>query len=356
MQNPDNQFRVLEYFDLDGKVPTRLFLGRLVAESERKMAVNKYTLKKRSYIATTSMDAELSLVTANLAQAAPGKVAYDPFMGTGSFPLACAHFGAVVLGSDLDGRSIRGKGTRNVHGNFVQYDTTAQYLGGVVADLTNSPFREVRFLDAIVCDPPYGVREGLKVLGSTRVALKEVVYLNDGSVAHLQPDFIPPKKPYSFLRMLDDILHFAATTLVDGGRLSMWMPVAGAFDESEDLLLDPDATKEFDIPRHPALRLVSMCRQDFNRWSRRLLTYTRLDETQIDQVEILGYTAARLDLRDPEGARGGMPAKANELNVFRKKVRKPILTYPHCTDCAPKYFLGFRDPITGEDMVAGAAR
>jgi tRNA (guanine10-N2)-methyltransferase len=44
------------------------------------------------------------------------------------------------------------------------------------ADLTNTPIRKAplrydgdgvrgRIFDAIVCDPPYGVREGLRVLG-----------------------------------------------------------------------------------------------------------------------------------------------------------------------------------------------
>ena len=142
-------------------------------------------------------------------------------MGTGSFPLACAHFGAAIFGSDLDGRSIRGKGGRSVKGNFEHYDTSSLYLGGFIADLTNSPLCDGQrgmWLDAILCDPPYGVREGLKVLGSTKVALQEVVLLSDGTPAHLSNHYIPPKKPYSFVRMLDDILAFSASVLVDGGR------------------------------------------------------------------------------------------------------------------------------------------
>ena len=35
---------------------------------------------------------------------------YDPFVGTGSMLYAVAHWGAYVLGSDIDGRQIRGKG------------------------------------------------------------------------------------------------------------------------------------------------------------------------------------------------------------------------------------------------------
>ncbi|KAK4547445.1 hypothetical protein LTR36_001101 [Oleoguttula mirabilis] len=328
MRQPDNQFRIFEEYELDGPIPHHLHFGRLVAESDRK-AMNKYSLKTRNYIATTSMDAELSLVTANLAQAAPGTLAYDPFMGTGSFPVACAHFGAAVFGSDLDGRSIRGKGGRNVSSNFDQYGTAAQYLGGLVADLTNTPLREKRFLNSIVCDPPYGVREGLKVLGSTRVALKEVVYLADGKPAHLQANYVPPKRPYSFMRLLDDILDFSADRLADDGRLCMWMPVAGLI-EGEDPAAEEDAVPdtEYTIPRHPGLELVSLCKQDFNKWSRRLLTYRRKADAAVDQEQLLAYKAQRLVIA--EGSQNDLKARADDLNAFRRK-----------------YFQGFKEQATG---------
>ena len=64
--------------------------------------------------------------------------------------------------------------------------------------------------------------------------------------------FIAPKKPYGFEAMLDDILDFAARTLVENGRLSFWMPTA-----NDDL--------ELVIPTHPLLEVVSVCIQPFNR-------------------------------------------------------------------------------------------
>lgn len=272
MKNPDIQFTVFEEYALNVLTPHRLLLGKFVAEGGRR-AMSKYTLKKRSYIATTSMDAELSLITANMALAAPGKLAYDPFMGTGSFPLSCAYFGSVVFGSDMDGRSIRGKKGRNVQSNFKQYGTESLYLGGYAADVTNSPLSQNRrYLDSIVCDPPYGVREGLKVLGHIKERLKTEVIMADGKPAHLQEDYVPPKRPYSFLRMIDDILDFSALRLVDGGRLCMWMPVAGAVEDAEPdmadakeaIAEDPEAA-EYEIPHHPSLQLVSECTQHFNK-------------------------------------------------------------------------------------------
>ena len=53
--------------------------------------------------------------------------------------------------------------------------------------------------------------------------------------------------------MLDDILEFGAFHLVDGGRLSLWMPTAD------------DEEVELAIPRHHCLELVSICVQPFNK-------------------------------------------------------------------------------------------
>jgi hypothetical protein len=42
-------------------------------------------------------------------QALPGTLMYDPFLGTGSLIYPCAHFGALVSGSDIDITMMRGK-------------------------------------------------------------------------------------------------------------------------------------------------------------------------------------------------------------------------------------------------------
>ena len=68
-----------------------------------------------------------------------------------------------------------------------------------------------------------------------------------------QDKYIPPKKPYSFEAMLDDILEFASLMLVDHGRLSLWMPTAN----DEEVMLG--------IPTHPCLDLVSVCVQTFTK-------------------------------------------------------------------------------------------
>lgn len=165
-----------------------VYFGRWLCASSRGM-IDKYDLKKRKYIATTSMDAELSLVTANMALAAPGKIFFDPFVGTGSFLVAAAYFGAMTIGADIDGRSFKGKheiSKENPIGllsNFKQYGTEDRFIDAFISDLTNTPIRNSQLLDGIVCDPPYGIREGLKVLGTRDGRAKEPVYI-DGKLAH----------------------------------------------------------------------------------------------------------------------------------------------------------------------------
>ena len=60
------------------------------------------------------MDAELSLIMSNMALVDYGMLLFDPFVGTGSFLLTGAQFGGFVLGCDIDGRQLRGKGLDTV--------------------------------------------------------------------------------------------------------------------------------------------------------------------------------------------------------------------------------------------------
>ncbi|KAG8349288.1 tRNA (guanine(10)-N2)-methyltransferase [Fusarium venenatum] len=303
MSNPDNLFTIFEMWPYDSVPlnipdPTTMYLARHVGNSSRDILV-RFDLKKRGYISTTSMDSELALVTANIALAAPGKLFYDPFVGTGSFPIACAHFGALAFGSDIDGRSIRGEGgKKSLKGNFDQYGI-GSCLGDVFsADLTNTPIRRHRRTwDGIVCDPPYGVREGLRVLG-LRDPEKTPWLIEQGKQHGMKLTYVPPKKPYSFMVMLDDILDFAANTLVDDGRLSFWMPTAN------------DENQEISVPSHPYMEVVVVCTQPFNKWSRRLITYRRIPDSQVSKAALETY-ANRQKLK-LEGT------SADELNPFRR--------------------------------------
>ena len=183
MRDADQTFTIFEEYEYNGPGPRQIYLGRYLGGSSRHAIVD-YSLKTRDYINTTSMDSELALLTANLTLAAPDKIFYDPFVGTGSFPIACSHFGARTVGSDIDGRMVRGKNGKDIKTNFRQYGLLDRYLDGFISDLTHSPLRGGRWLDGIVGDPPYGVREGLKVLGTKDGSGKEAVFI-DGEASHL---------------------------------------------------------------------------------------------------------------------------------------------------------------------------
>ncbi|CCH46666.1 tRNA guanosine-2'-O-methyltransferase TRM11 [Wickerhamomyces ciferrii] len=269
MKDPEQIFTVLEHYippneHQSATSPSKLYFGRQIELSSREKGVlDKYDLKKRKYIGTTTFEAELALVSCNLGQVAPGKIMYDPFVGTGSFLVAGSNFGALTTGSDIDGRLIRGKGDDTIKANFKQYDTSLLFMDVMTMDFTHNAFRSSLKIDSIVCDPPYGVREGLKVLGAKdphRFEGKEDVEI-DGKKAYLRKDYIPTKKPYELDSLLCDLLQFASERLPIGGRLAFWMPTSN------------DNFVPTIIPKHKNLELKYHLVQEFNKWSRRLLVY-----------------------------------------------------------------------------------
>lgn len=102
LKNPDHKFWVLETDDygsnngLPPVVQKGLFFGREVGTADRKL-LPTYQLKSRTYLGPTAMDAEMAFLMANQALVAPGKLVYDPFVGTGSILVAAAHFGAMTM-------------------------------------------------------------------------------------------------------------------------------------------------------------------------------------------------------------------------------------------------------------------
>ncbi|CAO3692918.1 unnamed protein product [Umbelopsis ramanniana] len=274
MTNPEFQFSILVDFGAERsktmKVGTfeaeKMYLGKLVASGSRDL-VNRYNLKKRNYLGTTSMDAELSLIMANQALAGPGRLVYDPFVGTGSFLFTCSHFGAYTLGSDIDGRQIRGKGKSSIKTNVAQYDLGDRVLDTLTFDICHNPWRIDNWLDAIVTDPPYGVRAGAKKLGRKENSKKQVsLRTYEGLPMHERDDYYPPTKPYEMSEVLMDLLEFSARQLRLGGRLVYWLPTI------------VDEYSNEDVPQHPCMKLVSNSEQNFGAWSRRLITMQKVAE------------------------------------------------------------------------------
>eukprot|EP00003_Mantamonas_plastica_P009482 TRINITY_DN1885_c0_g1_i3.p1 TRINITY_DN1885_c0_g1~~TRINITY_DN1885_c0_g1_i3.p1 ORF type:complete len:304 (-),score=94.75 TRINITY_DN1885_c0_g1_i3:493-1404(-) len=188
LDDPDVIMYICEMYDpfthvVDEEGLRGIYFGRVVALSTSSALVNKYSLKKRVYLGTTSMDAELSLVMSNMALATDSSFVCDPFCGTGSMLLTTSEFGSTVVGSELDARVIIGredeqeKVVRNIHDNFTQYGTGQVFQGLIMSDFSLPVWRRTELFDAIITDPPYGVRAGAKKVG-----------VKEGEVAKSIPD------------------------------------------------------------------------------------------------------------------------------------------------------------------------
>ena len=149
LTNPDLTIQVIEDYGDDPKLkpvkPKRIYIGSLMAEGQRKLLTH-YSLERRYYIGNTSMDPEISFLMGNLAKVKRGDFVIDPFVGTGSILISCAHLGAYVMGTDIDRRILHGwsKSSRSgqtkrfpdecLKRTMQQYGVDGMYLDLLVAD------------------------------------------------------------------------------------------------------------------------------------------------------------------------------------------------------------------------------
>ncbi|XP_071892137.1 tRNA (guanine(10)-N(2))-methyltransferase homolog isoform X4 [Anas platyrhynchos] len=217
------------------------------------------------------MDACLSFIMANHGRVKPNDIVYDPFVGTGGLLISSAHFGAYVCGTDIDYNTIHGLGKasrknqkwrgpdENIRANLRQYGLEKYYLDALVSDSSRPVWRKGMLFDAIITDPPYGIREATRRTGSQKESVKSA----EGSTEN--PVFI--SSSYHLSDIFFDLLKFAAEYLVMGGRLVYWLPI-----------YRPEYTEEI-IPRHPCLKLISNCEQMLSsHTSRRLITMEKVKE------------------------------------------------------------------------------
>ncbi|KJA27817.1 hypothetical protein HYPSUDRAFT_34967 [Hypholoma sublateritium FD-334 SS-4] len=276
MKNPEINLICFEEYD-DRHKTTRVrhegdgefrevFFGRLLEEGSARQLIAKFDVKKRAYYGNTSMESEISLLMANQTLASPGKFIYDPFMGTGSMSYPTSHFGALIVGSDIDGRQMRGKGkTPGVIRAATQYGTASRIIDLATFDVTHNPWRCGELFDAIVTDPPYGVRAGAKRLGRK----KELPdYKKELCLQHTlngRPDdqpYIPPTKPYELSHLAADLVVLGRYLLKPNGRLVFFLPTVT--DEYEEVDIHTMLCEGMEV--------IANSLQDFGSWGRRLVT------------------------------------------------------------------------------------
>ncbi|GAA5868123.1 hypothetical protein JCM8547_003351 [Rhodosporidiobolus lusitaniae] len=247
-----------------------VWMGRKICDCQRGL-IDVYDLKKRAYIGTTSMESEASLLMANQALTAPGKWVYDPFVGTGSMLYTASGFGALTFGSDIDGRQIRGK-KKGVSASARQYGVTNRIIDCCSFDMTQHPWRTGELFDAIVTDPPYGVRAGAKRLGREEGAREVLPTLVPGREAegfhHTWADYVPPSVGWPMEEVISTLVTYSLFMLKPSGRLVFFLPTDNA--EYSDV----------DIPSVPGLKLISNSSQSFGKWARRLVTMEKGNEPE----------------------------------------------------------------------------
>ncbi|KAJ3092832.1 hypothetical protein HK102_002042 [Quaeritorhiza haematococci] len=238
----------------------KCWFGVLAGFGNRNL-LKKFDLKKRVYLGITSMDAELSLVMANQCLAQPGSFILDPFVGTGN---------------------------KNIESNVMQYGLRGRVVGNIICDIAHHPWRYQELWDAIVCDPPYGVRAGAKKIGSNpKIKPPPTQFKSNGDPRY------PQTVPYEMHQVLVDLLDFAACHLVSGGRLVYWLPTVS------------DEYSPEDVPTHPQFKLISNSEQNFGKWARRLITMEKLKSPVASNFQASttsdSATARKEDSSQPDG-------------------------------------------------------
>ncbi|KAL5102892.1 hypothetical protein TcWFU_000780 [Taenia crassiceps] len=302
LSDPDYRLHILFEFTKakthkNDQTLSRVYYGREVGESSRRRILNEFDLSKRTYLGNTTMDVCLAGIIANACLCGPGDIVWDPFLGTGGMVLAASVWGAYGAGNDIDYALVHGIGASPKAGqgkrhadeclraNYRQYNLLSRYLDVLIADsaslgrLLRCPSTASGLFDAIVTDPPYGVRERTCRVASEAIekepSMQTATYIDeitggkqfamvpneDGlvPVPHDLPHF-PHKENYPLQEIYGDLLKLASLLLKPRGRLVFWMPV----NKSKH-------TRSYPLPTHPRFKLISACEQALNRATSRLL-------------------------------------------------------------------------------------
>ncbi|KAA8591537.1 hypothetical protein FQN60_016911 [Etheostoma spectabile] len=262
LKSPQHCFCLLEDYGTDPnnipEHPNYIYFGRWIADGQREL-IRSHSVKNRHFIGNTSMESGLSFIMANHAKVSENDLVFDPFVGTGSLLVACSHFRAYVCGMDIDYNTIHGRGRssrkdqkwrgpdENIRANLRQYGTEEMYVDVMVSDASKPVWRKAALFDAIITDPPYGIRESTRRTGS----------------------------------------HKDVTRSPDVFYAESHVPVSQAYHLSD---IFTDLYSEEMVPLHPCLRLISNCEQTLSsHTSRRLITMEKIKNPE--ELDSLAHLA-----------------------------------------------------------------
>jgi len=270
--------------------PDLVFFGRLVATPP---SVDKYTLKRRAYLGPTSMEHEMAFLMAQQGLARPGSMVLDPFFGTGGVMIPCAALGAVCFGGDMDYWIFKGKEEKSVVDSYKQYGLPLPELFRWDFSPEARSLREPQdgLFDAIVTDPPYGIRAGARKVGSASNDVKPVP-------KELVEDHVPMTKIYEVDCLMVDLVDAAARLLRTGGRLVYLLPV------------NRSSYTDAVIPQHECLQMLSNNEERLKYpLSRRLITMEKVKPYDFSRAAEY-VEASRAALHTPAEFSGREPVAA----------------------------------------------
>ena len=173
--------------------------------------------------------------------------------------------------------------------NFEQYGLMRP-LDLVRCDNAHPVWKTAGVLDAIICDPPYGVRAGARKTGVRQDKLAKPIP-EEHRATH-----IPGTVGYGIAEVMMDLLNFAVKYLRTGGRLVYWLPTTSEYSEE-------------DLSAHPAMRLAYNCEDVLSlKLSRRLITMVKLRDGAPGECATCAMTEAGL-----EPAHAAFPKKYFEV-------------------------------------------
>lgn len=130
---------------------------------------------------------------------------------------------------------------------------------------SNCSSLKLKVFDAIICDPPYGVRAGGRKSGGRKILKGTVApYTVPEDKKH---DHIPSTASYCLVECMHDLLDLAAKMLTMGGRLVFFYPVVREEGMSERI----------SFPEHPCFTRTACSEQILSfRYSRHLVTMVKI--------------------------------------------------------------------------------
>jgi len=237
--------RVTVHVFAPGTTPWYAYATRVIGSGCYDL-MHKYALTERKFLGPTTLTPELAFIMANLALADRSKLVFDPYIGTGGALVGVAHHGAKMIGFDIDWRIIF---EGQPYLTFDQYGLPRPEFLRADFSPEGRCLRELdicrNLFDAIVGDPPYGIRAGARKTGHKEEGAAPIL-------PHHRESHVPQTRKYDGEEVIKDLMDAAAILLKPKGRLVYLHPIQSAVWKKD---------REAAMPSHPALRLLYCAEQ-----------------------------------------------------------------------------------------------